>query len=332
MIEKTTRQIRALGLSSGGLDSILSAMILKAQNIDVTWVTFETPFFSPDAALKASEQTGIPLIVEEITDIYMGMLKSPPAGYGKNMNPCMDCHALMFSLAGRFMEKQGFDFLFSGEVLGQRPMSQTRNSMNYVEKHSGFKGRILRPLSAKVIPETLMEAQGMVDREKLYAITGRSRKPQMDLAASLGILDYPPSGGGCLLTDKGFSDRLRDMLHIQKTYGKRDMYLLRHGRHLRLDNKTKIVVGRSQADNIQIARMFNPDTDLLIKHNALPGPTVLAPLNISRTNLYKAGAICAGYTKTAPGDAAKIQVLSRGLEEILSVAAIEPSTLKSLMI
>ena len=154
-------KIKALGLSSGGLDSILSALILKKQGIDVTWISFKTPFFDCNAALRASESTGIPLIIEDITDEYLKMLADPPGGYGKNMNPCMDCHALMFSRAGLVMQKRGFNFLFSGEVAGQRPKSQNKNSMRYVEKKSGFDGYILRPLSGGILPQTIAEKKGL---------------------------------------------------------------------------------------------------------------------------------------------------------------------------
>ena len=155
-------RIRGLGLCSGGLDSILAALVLKKQGVDAEWITFETPFFSAEKARNASRATGIPLSVENITDTYLHMLKDPNCGYGKNMNPCMDCHALMFKLAGVIMRKRGFHFLFSGEVLGQRPMSQTRPSLKYVEKHSGMGGYILRPLSALKLEETIPEQEGWV--------------------------------------------------------------------------------------------------------------------------------------------------------------------------
>ena len=215
--DKITNPIKALGLCSGGLDSILSALVLKEQGIEVTWISFETPFFSAKAAKDAARQTGIPLIIKDITDIYMEMMRAPKAGFGKNMNPCMDCHTLMFAQAGKVMEEEGFHFLFSGEVVGQRPKSQNKNSLRYVEKNSGFDGQILRPLSAKCLPETQVEKDGLVDRERLLDISGRSRKVQMELAKKFGIKDFPSPAGGCLLTDKGFSNRLRDMLYVQKS-------------------------------------------------------------------------------------------------------------------
>lgn len=330
------KTVKALGLCSGGLDSILSALILHKQAIEVEWVTFKTPFFSPDSAIKASKQTGISLIVKDITDIYMDMLKAPPAGYGKNMNPCMDCHSLMFNQAGGIMRENGYDFLFSGEVVGQRPMSQNKNSMNYVENHSGFKGEILRPLSAKILPETMMEKKGIVDRENLCGISGRSRKMQIQMAKEFGITDYPPPAGGCLLTDKNFSRRLKDLMVVQKSYSKRDLYLLRHGRHLRLDDKIKIVVGKSEHDNNKIEKMYKPDRDILLRHSFLAGPLVLIPdgatLNTDIETIRKAGEICAGYTKAGYGESAQILVVERHKQNEFSVYAVDPNTFQNLMI
>ncbi len=332
------KKIRALGLSSGGLDSILSALILQKQGIEVAWITFKTPFFSPDSSIKASKQTGIPLIVKDITEIYMEMLKSPPAGYGKNMNPCMDCHALMFNQAGLVMRENGYDFLFSGEVVGQRPMSQKKNSMNYVEKHSGFKGQILRPLSAKILPETVMEQQGVVDREKLGSISGRSRKVQIEMAKEFGVTDYPPPAGGCLLTDANFSRRLKDLMDLQKSYNKRDLYLLKHGRHLRLNDKVKIIVGKSEGENNRIEKLYNPDRDILIRHAFLAGPLVLIPdglINGSAANIdiiRQAGSICVSYTKTKAGEDAEIVVMAEYKQEEMSVYALDPKDFQNFMI
>jgi tRNA U34 2-thiouridine synthase MnmA/TrmU len=220
-MEKKNKQVRALGLCSGGLDSMMSGLVLRQQGIEVEWVSFETPFFNAAKARKASEMTGIPLTVKPIYNIYIKMLKHPPAGYGKYMNPCMDCHTLMFKLAGEMMPQGNFDFLFSGEVLGQRPMSQNKQALGYVAKHSGHKGYILRPLSAKNLPETIPEKEGLVDREQLLDIAGRGRKRQMELAKNFGISDYPAPAGGCLLTDKNYSIRLREIFEHQKTCRRR---------------------------------------------------------------------------------------------------------------
>ena len=251
-----SKKVRALGLCSGGLDSILSALVLQKQGIEVQWITFETPFFSSKNARQASKTTGIPMMVRNITRPYLKMLKNPNCGYGKYMNPCMDCHAMMFNQAGTIMRKNGFDFLFSGEVLGQRPMSQTMNSLRYVEKRSGFDGYIVRPLSAKMLPITIPEEQGMLNRDLLLDISGRSRKPQMKLAEEFGITDYPSPAGGCLLTDKGYASRLKDLFDHQDTYAEREFHLLKHGRHLRLNETIKIVVGRTKKDNENLLKYY----------------------------------------------------------------------------
>lgn len=299
MTESNT--ICGLGLCSGGLDSILSALVLRDQGIKIHWVAFETPFFSAANAKKAAQQTGIPLRVENITDVYMEMLRSPSVRYGKNMNPCMDCHSLMFRLAGRIMEENGFHFLFSGEVLGQRPMSQNRTSLRYVEKRSGFDGYILRPLSARCLPETLPEQNGWVDREKLLDISGRSRKPQMELARVYGITDFPAPAGGCLLTDKIFSQRLRDLLNHQTdpdaAIPERALHLLKFGRHLRLDSRTKIVVGRTQKDNEMIQQNVDLKQDQVLKVKNYPGPLVVIPGKADDAMQELAARICAGYSK-----------------------------------
>jgi len=193
-------KVKALGLCSGGLDSLLAGLVLKKQGIDVEWINFETPFFSAEKARNAAKSANIPLTVLDITTSYLEMLKHPSCGYGKNMNPCLDCHAFMFKIAGMRMQDKGFDFMFSGEVLGQRPMSQTRPSLRYVEKTSGFDGYILRPLSAKLLSETVPERQGKVNRSLLFGFSGRSRKPQIELANQYGVTQYPAPAGGCLLT------------------------------------------------------------------------------------------------------------------------------------
>ena len=190
---------KALGLFSGGLDSILAALVLRRQGIEVAGVTFVTPFFGAEKALKSAAPLAIPLIVRDIGAVHLEMLKNPRYGYGRNLNPCIDCHALMFRLAAAMMADGGFDFLFSGEVLGQRPMSQNLNSLKAVAKASGAGDRILRPLSARLLPVTAMEKEGRVDRNQLLDIQGRSRRRQEELANEWGVKVYPAPGGGCLL-------------------------------------------------------------------------------------------------------------------------------------
>ncbi len=326
------KKVSALGLCSGGLDSMLSAMLLRKQGIEVQWITFETPFFSSEEAKQASKTTGIPLIVKNITPIYLKMLTNPRCGYGKHMNPCMDCHALMFNLAGRIMKEKGFDFLFSGEVLGQRPMSQTMNSLRYVEKQSGFEGYILRPLSAKKLPVTIPEQQELVNRDLLLDISGRSRKPQIELAKEFGITNYPSPAGGCLLTDKGYASRLKDLFEHQETYTERELHLLKHGRHLRLDNTTKIIVGRTQEDNESIKKYYDPDLDIIIKVKTFPGPMVLMPHGGRNEMRMLAASICAGYSKAPEITPVEVDVTTPKGNEIVRVIGVPPKEIKHFLI
>ena len=326
------KKVSALGLCSGGLDSMLSGMLLRKQGIEVQWITFETPFFSSEKARQTSKTTGIPIIVNNITSIYLKMLLNPRCGYGKYMNPCMDCHALMFNLAGSMMKENGFDFLFSGEVLGQRPMSQNMNSLRYVEKQSGFDGYILRPLSAKRLPVTIPEQQGMVNRDLLLDISGRSRKPQIKLAKEFGIANYPSPAGGCLLTDKGYSSRLKDLFDLQDTYAERELHLLKHGRHLRLNNTAKIIVGRTHKDNENIKKYYDPKLDTIIKVKNFPGPIALIPNDGGKEVRVLAASICVGYSKAPEITPVEVSVTTPQRHEIVRVIGVPPKQVKRFLI
>ncbi len=311
---------------------MLAGLVLKHQGIHVTWISFETPFFLSARAQKASDICRIPLIVKDITTAYMQMMQAPKAGFGKNMNPCMDCHALMFEKAGQIMNEQEFDFLFSGEVVGQRPKSQTKNALQYVEKNSTFKGYILRPLSALCLPETLMEKRGLVDRTQLCGINGRSRKAQKELAAHFGITEYPAPAGGCLLTDKQFSIRLKDLLTAHKTPDVRYLHLLRYGRHFRLTDNCKLVMGRSKADNEQMLSWYDPATDARLDHVSLPGPVTLLTGRFDQGNIETAAAMTAAYTKAAPGELSDIRVTAKGRKTRLTVTTPAVSDFQALII
>lgn len=326
------RKVRALGLCSGGLDSMLSALVLRKQGISVEWVSFETPFFSSEKARRASILTGIPLLVRNITPVYLKMLKNPRCGYGKYMNPCMDCHALMFRLAGEIMKQNGLDFLFSGEVLGQRPMSQNKQSLRYVEKQSGFDGYILRPLSAKLLPITIPEKQGWVNRELLFDISGRSRKSQIKLAEEFGITSYPSPAGGCLLTEKSYSSRLKDLFDHQESFREEELHLLKHGRHLRLNKHTKIIVGRTQKDNKKIKKYYDPSMDTLIKVKNFPGPTVLMPTVGGKEMMILAASICAGYSKAPDAEPVEVGAVTPEGNEIFTVIPIPPTDIRHFLI
>lgn len=331
-MRKNISKIKALGLSSGGLDSILAGKVIQQQGIDVTWISFETPFFSADKAARASELYGIPLIVQDITEPYMEMLKNPPCGYGKHMNPCRDCHAMMFRIAGEIMKKEGFSFLFSGEVIGQRPLSQNKNALRYVEKNSGYDGYILRPLSAKNLPETEAERMGLVNREKLLNLNGRSRKPQAGLAGEFGIHDYPSPGGGCLLTDANFSRRLKDLFDHQEKCSLSDLNLLKTGRHFRISDSVKIVVGRTRGDNNQIMHHYTPEEHILLDAKNMGSPTVLLPVSADPESIRHAAAICLAYTKTPEGREAPVLVKYPHKTETIKVPPFSPDIIKESII
>jgi len=325
-------KVRALGLCSGGLDSILSAVVLGNQGIAVEWISFETPFFSSVKARRAAAQLRIPLIVQNITQPYLKMLRDPSRGYGKHINPCIDCHTLMFRLAGEVMKDRQMDFLFSGEVLGQRPMSQTRSSLQYVEKHSGCREMIVRPLSAKLLEETLPEKKGLVDRRLLLGLSGRSRKPQIQLARTWGITDYPAPAGGCLLTESVYSNRLKDLFGHQKDCTENELHLLKYGRHIRLNEQIKIIVGRTLQDNIAILDHHDPLLDMVLKTKQIPGPVVLVPLGAGNDEIQQAASICAGYSKAPENMEVAVEVVSPGDVSTLWVVGMRPEFIQSMMI
>ncbi|MGK2907641.1 MAG: thiamine biosynthesis protein [Desulfuromonadales bacterium] len=298
---------KALGLLSGGLDSSLAALCLKRQGIEVTAIAFVTPFFGSSKAERMASQLDIPLMIEDISKIHLDMVKNPHYGYGKNLNPCIDCHAMMFRLAGEFMTERDFDFLFSGEVLGQRPMSQNADALRKVANYSGHPDRILRPMSARLLPITPMEDQGLVDRTQLLDIQGRSRKPQEALAREWGLTDFPSSGGGCLLTEIHFSDRLRDLFNHQADCTVADVELLKIGRQFRLSEHAKLTLGRHQKDNESIREAAH-GAYIVLRALGVAGSLGLVSGHPVEDDLRLAAAIVASYGKGK--DQAEVEVLA----------------------
>ncbi len=322
---------KALGLMSGGLDSSLAAMTLMRQGIDVTGIAFVTPFFGAGKARIAAEKIGFPLIVKNISDIHLQMVKEPKYGYGRNMNPCIDCHAMMFRLAGEIMQNEGFDFLFSGEVLGQRPMSQNANALRSVANYCGHQEKVLRPLSAKLLPITEVEEKGLVDREQLLDIQGRSRKRQQALATEWGYGDYPSSGGGCLLTEVGFSDRLRDLLEHDPQAEVTDVELLKVGRQFRLSDQCKLVLGRKQADNEALAELARPE-QVRLRCAHFTGPLGLLCGTFTEKDLATAAAIVASYGKGKAEADVEVLLMQNGEEKQLNVAPLPREESKKLIL
>ena len=311
--------MKALSVFSGGLDSMLAAEVVRAQGVEVLGLFFESPFFSSEKARRSASTIRLPLKVIDITKRHLEVVKNPKHGHGENMNPCIDCHALMIRCAGELLEEEDAKFIITGEVLGQRPMSQNRQSLAVVAKESGFDRVLLRPLSAKHLSTTLPEEMGWIDREKLLDWSGRSRKPQMALATQLGIGEYPSPAGGCLLTDGIFSRRLRDLLSARPDCERREIDLLKLGRHFRIDSKTKVIVGRNKRENQGIEALAKPE-DLLLRTTAIPGPTVLVLGDLSSESENLAAAITASYSDTADG--LETEVMLTGMESNRVVYAI----------
>jgi len=317
--------LKVIGIAvfSGGLDSTLAVKVIGGQDIEVRGVTFETPFFNAGKARAAARRIGLPLTVIDFTLEHLEMLKAPRYGYGKNMNPCIDCHTLMLKRAGLLMEQIGADFIFTGEVLGQRPMSQGKQSLLLVARNSGYQDVVLRPLSARLLPETLPEREGKVDRGSLLALQGRGRKDQIELAKHYGITEYAAPAGGCLLTDPMFSKRLKELFAHQPDFRVRDIELLKYGRHFRLGDAVKAIVGRKHSDNEAIRRLAE-DNDTQLHTADFPGPTVLIPYGGDDLACRRAASLCLLYSD-APNDREMVVTCTRnGTSNPLKAKAADP--------
>jgi hypothetical protein len=274
----TMGRAKAIALISGGLDSTLALALVKRQGIEVKAVNFYTGFCITETqrrkggradgsvprneALRAAADLEVDIEYVDISGSgYLDMLVHPRYGYGANANPCVDCRVFMMRRAREIMEREGAQFVFTGEVLGQRPKSQRRDTLRIIERDSGLDGRLLRPLSAKLLPPTIPEREGLVDRERLEAISGRSRQRQMQLAREIGVSDWPqPAGGCCYLTDESFARKFFDILDARSGAGEErrierdDVVLLSTGRHFRLSPRAKLVVGRTEVENALLER------------------------------------------------------------------------------
>ena len=287
-------QCKGLSLLSGGLDSQLAVRILQRAGADVEGVTFATPFFSPDAARKAADALGVKLHIVDFTADEIALIENPPHGFGGAMNPCIDCHATMIRRAGEMMTALGYDFVATGEVLGQRPMSQNRQSLGIVEKTSGMKGRLVRPMSALLLDPTIPEQEGKLDRTKLLDISGRCRERQIALAAEFGIVDYPSPAGGCKLTEEGFGRKLRDLRDHEGLKDRRLVELLLIARRFRLPDGSSVALGRDKTEN---AALKNAGLGILISPCNCPGPTALMPEAKSQDDVRLAAELVASYSR-----------------------------------
>ncbi|MCW3993934.1 MAG: hypothetical protein NWE85_05160 [Candidatus Bathyarchaeota archaeon] len=254
--------MKALALLSGGLDSTLALKLILDQGIEAVALNFTSPFClcgrGGCGAIGIARQLKIPIKMINSGEDYLKVVKKPKYGYGKNMNPCIDCRIFMLNKAKKYAEEIGASFIFTGEVLDERPMSQHRKALDIIETEAGLKGKILRPLSAKLLPKTEAEKKGWVDREKLLDFRGRSRKRQLELAKSHKINDCPCPSGGCLLTYKEFADKVRDLFEHKKRIKMKDILLLKIGRHFRF-KKNKIIVGRNKDENKRLGDLKDGD-------------------------------------------------------------------------
>ena len=320
-------EVRVVALLSGGLDSTLAIRVLQEQGIIIEAVHFATIFSHrprssnrESPAKRMADQLGVKLHTIDISAEQLEMVKSPRYGHGSSMNPCIDCHIFMARKAKELMETVGAICVATGEVLGQRPMSQHKQALQLVEKQSGLQGLLLRPLSAQLLPPTLPEQQGLIDRSKLLAIRGRSRKTQMELAARFGITDYPTPAGGCLLTDKIFGRRLQELLDHDPDASLDEINLLRCGRHLRLDDGTKVIVARAEEEcNWLEAHRGTMATFVATDY---PGPLVLASPNVRLETARLVAAIAASYGKGKDKNSVKVLSTERDTETVLEVEPI----------
>jgi tRNA U34 2-thiouridine synthase MnmA/TrmU len=323
--------MKALSVFSGGLDSLLASELIRAQGIDVLALFFETPFFDSKKALKHAAQNQLPIKVVDITQSHLEVVKSPRHGYGENMNPCIDCHGLMIQKAGELLEHEDASFIITGEVLGQRPMSQNRKALSIVESLSGYSGLVLRPLCAKRLPPTIPETEGWVDREALKGFSGRSRKPQMALAKELNILDYPAPAGGCLLTDPIFSKRLKDLMSAESDLRIEEIEGLKVGRHFRLGPRTKVIIGRNKQDN-NVVQSLVREPDLLLHTVNIPGPTALISGLCDDNEVETASEIVAAYSDAKGEKTAEIRIIGRGMDKVVRPDLHDKSDFRHLMI
>ncbi|MFZ5774376.1 MAG: thiamine biosynthesis protein [Thermodesulfobacteriota bacterium] len=309
----------AIALFSGGLDSILACRVVAAQGITVKAVKFVSPFFGHELLAREQEYVakirktyGIDLILRDVSGPYCAMLANPPHGYGKNFNPCIDCKILLLREAKRLMEDEGASFLITGEVVGQRPMSQRRDTLRLIEKDSGCQGILLRPLCAKLQNPTQAELDGLVDREQLLSFRGRGRQPQIELAASFGIYDFPSPAGGCVLTDPILAKRIADYYALGKDILVADLLLLQVGRQMRLSHGGWLAMGRHEEENLRIEAL-RQEGDVMLHMPYRSGPMALLRYAGGEADIDAAAGLVVRFgKKPGPGEEASAVVLVEG--------------------
>ncbi|MDD5639486.1 MAG: tRNA 4-thiouridine(8) synthase ThiI [Candidatus Pacebacteria bacterium] len=297
------KQIKCLSLLSGGLDSILAIKILEENGIKVQPISFTSYFFNSKSAEKACQNLGLKLRIEDISEKHLKMVKNPKHRYGNACNPCIDCHLMMLREAKKIMEKEGYDFIATGEVIGQRPMSQNRNALTIIEKEAGLKDKIVRPLCLKVLNETEAERKALINRNNFYDISGRSRTRQIELAKKFGITDYPSPAGGCILTESSYGKLLFNLFKLKPKADGNDCVIMRHGRVF-FKNNLLIIVARNHNECL-ILEKIRKKTDIVLKPENFMGPVVIlrAFKKTSKENTVEIGIeYILEYSKNIPND------------------------------
>ncbi len=330
MFRGRRQDMKALGLISGGLDSSLAVKLVQDQGVIVEGVNFVSPFLNSkkDHTASVAQQLGVSIKSFNLGNEYFEVLRNPKYGYGKNLNPCIDCRIFMFKKAKVIAEKTNAAFLVTGEVLNERPMTQNRETLRITEREAGLEGKILRPLSAKLLPETKAEKQGWVEREKLLDISGRSRKRQIKLAEEFGITEYPTPAGGCLLTFKEFAAKARDLFQHKEKVTQNDIELLKVGRHFRF-GKNKIIVGRNEDEN-EFLKRIKEKTNYFFEVPDCGSPITLLQGPKTQRSLKVAAAITLRYSDK--GEDAIVNFGRAELDESVFVSALNPSEIEKLRV
>ena len=331
----TEEKKKVVALLSGGLDSQLAVRMMQEQGFEVSAVAIKTPFCDFDCGRgcgfeirERADDLNVNLKTVYLGDEYIEMLKHPKYGIGAGFNPCIDCRAMMFNAAKKHMDEIGAEFIISGEVLGQRPMSQHGPALRTIEKESGLVGKIVRPLSAALLPETDPEKNGLIKRENLGMIKGRTRRAQLDMAKKYGIENPPNAGGGCLLTDPTFGLRAKDLFAHTETPTINDIDLLKVGRHFRFDEQTKFVVGRNKDENEMIKAIALPE-DILFQARDHMGPVSILRGKNADVYVKFASSITLRYSDAPRGEQASVIINRNNIkEEIIAQHAEEESYIK----
>ncbi len=289
---------KAVALLSGGLDSKLAIKIVQSQGVEVEALSFKTQFnCCKDEAGEAARELGVKVTLLSTDEEYLKLVEKPKFGWGRGVNPCVDCRIYMFRLAKKYMEKIGASFVITGEVMGQRPMSQMKHQMAVIEKESELEGILVRPLSAKLLTPTRPELEGVLDREKLYGIQGRSRKELIDMAKRFGIENIPTPSNGCLLTEPDYAERVRDMFAHQTGYDRWDYDVLKSGRHFRLSETSKVALGKDQQENWRLESLAQEGRGVYFHPENFKGPDALLTGDFDQTLRDRVGHLILSHTK-----------------------------------